>query len=65
MGLEVLFPVVGRCTAPVKAINIDDWYAQFNRVFMFYLSLTFAVVLTIRYYRNLLDQVNVQSEFFI
>ena len=26
MGLEVLFPLLGRCTAPVKPVTTDDWY---------------------------------------
>ena len=46
--MEVLFPIVNKVTSPVKSVNIDDAFSQFNRVFMFYLSLAFAVTITIR-----------------
>lgn len=46
--MDILFPIVNKVTSPVKSVNIDDGFSQFNRVFMFYASLTFAVTITIR-----------------
>ena len=48
MGVEILYPIINRATAPIKSVNIDDLSSQLNRTFMFYLSLVFAVTITIR-----------------